>query len=433
MSTVRPPGLVHTRPPLQRGCKACTRCGKDFHFFRSERNCLNCGSMVCDDCSNYRGNLPQFGYPTGARCCDYCAHFLQVYRMDYSELSKLDIKALKGYLRSYNLSTQGLLEKEDLIRAVQSYKPIPEESEVYFRQHLPVLQQSSSTTFEDMMGWGQSEPSTPQRSWWSSSSSSKSSGWTWDIDKFFAKLLGEDGNPSTPPRQTQSQQSQPRPARAQRSPQPQPQPQQQPQQQQQQQPQPRTTAYPSNTSTSSSSRPSTSHQPPPQTQQSRPRQPQATPGMPTGSSSSITSTLTLEELMTSGTAPSALSIKSIKAILDHHCVTYVGVIEKADLVERLQKLIDNTRMEQEMIKAQEEGTSKAPTSSKSSSSRGGGGGTSDDDNLCKICCDAVLNCVMLNCNHMATCMDCGKLVMESTRTCPICREYVVRLLHVFRA
>ncbi|KAG0244845.1 CCR4-Not complex caf1 ribonuclease subunit Caf1 [Mortierella sp. GBA43] len=118
--------------------------------------------------------------------------------------------------------------------------------------------------------------------------------------------------------------------------------------------------------------------------------------MPTGSSSSITSTLTLEELMTSGTAPSALSIKSIKAILDHHCVTYVGVIEKADLVERLQKLIDNTRMEQEMIKAQEEGTSKAPTSSKSSSSRGGGGGTSDDDNLCKICCDAVLNCVMLN-------------------------------------
>ncbi|KAG0244844.1 hypothetical protein BGX31_008521 [Mortierella sp. GBA43] len=25
--------------------------------------------MVCDDCSNYRGNLPQFGYPTFDTSC----------------------------------------------------------------------------------------------------------------------------------------------------------------------------------------------------------------------------------------------------------------------------------------------------------------------------------------------------------------------------
>jgi hypothetical protein len=77
--------------------------------------------------------------------------------------------------------------------------------------------------------------------------------------------------------------------------------------------------------------------------------------------------------------------------------------------------------------------------------------------------------VMLNCGHMSTCMDwyvtyhyppslhafytcfilfqdsndprfcrisflsSGKKIMEGPRVCPICREYVLKLLHVFRA
>lgn len=133
--------------------------------------------------------------------------------------------------------------------------------------------------------------------------------------------------------------------------------------------------------------------------------------------------------MNANTDPSTLSIKAIKTILDQSCVTYVGVVEKRDLVERLQKLIDNTKAEQAMVQEQETESKSSDTSAKKSSS----GNLADDDNLCKICCDAALNCVMLNCNHMSTCMDCGKLIMEGSRMCPICREYVVKLLHVFRA
>ncbi|KAF9284351.1 hypothetical protein BGZ68_004759, partial [Mortierella alpina] len=114
----------------------------------------------------------------------------------------------------------------------------------------------------------------------------------------------------------------------------------------------------------------------------------------------------------------------IKALLDTNCVSYVGVIEKADLVSRLQNLIENTKVEQERVRKEEEKESTQqppqssssstappppePSSSSSSADKQGsasGAGSHEDDNLCKICFEASLNCVMLNCNHMSTCMD----------------------------
>ena len=52
-----------------------------------------------------------------------------------------------------------------------------------------------------------------------------------------------------------------------------------------------------------------------------------------------------------------------------------------------------------------------------------------DGNLCKVCMDAVIDCLLLECGHMVTCTACGKRLAE----CPICRHYVVRVVHVFRA
>ncbi|KAI7830603.1 hypothetical protein BC939DRAFT_438493 [Gamsiella multidivaricata] len=505
MSTA--PGLAHSVPPLQTGSKCCSRCGKDFHLFRQKKHCYNCGSLVCESCSNYRARLPQFGYVEEVRCCAYCAHFLQVSKMDYAALSKLNIKTLRGYLLSYNIPTQGMLEKQDLVRAIQSHKPIPEASEVYFRRHLPPTPDKSSSFFEELTGIGRSD--SPSGSSQGSSSSNSGEGWSWDVDKFFSKLFGGDdrqSNSSGRTRQSRSH-SQPHPPQ-----QTQPQPYTQPQQQRQSRPAPadyrpqpqvprpanagathpnvsyqhpgfsyRTPAYdpppirtsiqrPSshpqtfNTSwTPQPSRPTvatsvprttSASRPPPSPAQSMPRTvptprpsaatsaprapstPRTTPVASSAPSSSqrqtpLSPTLTLEQLMSSQTNPSTLSIKTIKTILDDSFVTYVGVVEKRDLVERLQKLIDNTRAEQEMVQEQE---AAAESKKVSESSKGpSGGGSSEDDNLCKICCDAALNCVMLNCNHMSTCMDCGKLIMEGSRMCPICREYVVRLLHVFRA
>lgn len=52
-----------------------------------------------------------------------------------------------------------------------------------------------------------------------------------------------------------------------------------------------------------------------------------------------------------------------------------------------------------------------------------------DDNLCRICMDALIDCVLLECGHMVTCTKCGKRMNE----CPICRQYVVRAVHVFKS
>merc|ERR1712059_177209 len=55
--------------------------------------------------------------------------------------------------------------------------------------------------------------------------------------------------------------------------------------------------------------------------------------------------------------------------------------------------------------------------------------TMDDDAMCKICMDSPIDCVMLECGHMCTCTNCGKQMAE----CPICRQYVVRVVKTFKA
>lgn len=51
------------------------------------------------------------------------------------------------------------------------------------------------------------------------------------------------------------------------------------------------------------------------------------------------------------------------------------------------------------------------------------------DELCKLCMDAPLDCVLLECGHITTCIECGKKLAE----CPICRRFVVRVVRTFKA
>ncbi|KAG0342948.1 hypothetical protein BG004_005538 [Podila humilis] len=413
--------------------------------------------------------------PTGHGCL---SSDTSMSKMDFTGLSKLNIKTLRGYLLSYNISTQGMIEKQDLVRAIQSLKPIPESSEAYFRAHLPESAEKSTSLFEEIANFGRSATPADSRSrsgpgsesdQGSSNSSDSSDGWSWDLDKFFSRLFGSDDSSgqaqSSPPSQPQ-QQPQLQPHQQQYQPRPQPRPQSQPQpsrpagdypgtsyRPQAAQPQTgygycpppghplmntqaRSSPHHQPSSTQSSPRPTRPYAPA-RTQTGTPQTPrpgqfspssassprpraasaQATNGHAnsdarrttttthsTTTTSTVTSTMSLEQVMVSRADPSTLSIKVIKSILDSSFVTYVGVVEKQDLVDRLQKLIDNTRAEQAMVQEQEAAEAKKSQSS-SSAAKSSSAGKNEDDNLCKICCDAALNCVMLNCNHMSTCMD----------------------------
>lgn len=99
-----------------------------------------------------------------------------------------------------------------------------------------------------------------------------------------------------------------------------------------------------------------------------------------------------------------LSVKQLKEILVLNRVDFKGCCEKNELIERVRRLLDDYHA----CPAVE----KLPT-----------------DDLCKICMDAPIECVILECGHMATCTGCGKVLSE----CPICRQYIVRVVRFFRA
>ncbi|XP_067329226.1 E3 ubiquitin-protein ligase RNF34 isoform X2 [Anolis sagrei] len=105
-----------------------------------------------------------------------------------------------------------------------------------------------------------------------------------------------------------------------------------------------------------------------------------------------------------------LSVRQLKEILARNFVNYSGCCEKWELVEKVSRLYreheTNHRTQGEKPPLNEE-----------------------DDNLCRICMDAVIDCVLLECGHMVTCTKCGKRMSE----CPICRQYVVRAVHVFKS
>nr|XP_022341707.1 E3 ubiquitin-protein ligase rififylin-like isoform X2 [Crassostrea virginica] len=113
-----------------------------------------------------------------------------------------------------------------------------------------------------------------------------------------------------------------------------------------------------------------------------------------------------------------LTVRQMKEVLVKNFVDYKGCVEKSELQDRVTRLWQehqvNKQKTQDIINASDS----AP-----------GNVASVEDELCKICMDAAINCVLLECGHMVTCTHCGRRLAE----CPICRQNVVRAVHIFRS
>ncbi|XP_016887786.1 E3 ubiquitin-protein ligase rififylin isoform X2 [Cynoglossus semilaevis] len=103
----------------------------------------------------------------------------------------------------------------------------------------------------------------------------------------------------------------------------------------------------------------------------------------------------------------ALSVRQLKEILARNFVNYKGCCEKWELMERVTRLYQD---QQNLLESEE-------------------GAPGLEDNVCRICMDSPIDCVLLECGHMITCTKCGKRMSE----CPICRQYVIRVIHVFKS
>ncbi|XP_076235397.1 E3 ubiquitin-protein ligase RNF34 isoform X2 [Calliopsis andreniformis] len=99
-----------------------------------------------------------------------------------------------------------------------------------------------------------------------------------------------------------------------------------------------------------------------------------------------------------------LSVKQLKNLLSINRVDYKGCIERCELLDRASRLWEQYTQSNAGMETQ-------------------------DENLCKICWDDPVECVILECGHMACCLKCGKQMSE----CPICKQYVVRVVRVFKA
>ncbi|XP_051540508.1 E3 ubiquitin-protein ligase RNF34-like isoform X1 [Myxocyprinus asiaticus] len=135
-----------------------------------------------------------------------------------------------------------------------------------------------------------------------------------------------------------------------------------------------------------------------------------------------------------------LTVRQLKEILARNFVNYSGCCEKWELVERVHRLYrenEHNRRSMDNVSNMSAVIVYPPPICN--------GGTGEnllckygmqvaqlsgtDENMCRICMDAVIDCVLLECGHMVTCTKCGKRMNE----CPICRQYVVRAVHVFKS
>ncbi|XP_072748871.1 E3 ubiquitin-protein ligase RNF34 isoform X2 [Anoplolepis gracilipes] len=100
-----------------------------------------------------------------------------------------------------------------------------------------------------------------------------------------------------------------------------------------------------------------------------------------------------------------LSVKQLKNLLSTNRVDYKGCLERQELLNRVSRLWQEYKQSREDVEKLSE------------------------EELCKICWDAPIECVILECGHMACCINCGKQMSE----CPICKQYVVRVVRFFKA
>ncbi|XP_076139309.1 E3 ubiquitin-protein ligase RNF34 [Alosa pseudoharengus] len=131
----------------------------------------------------------------------------------------------------------------------------------------------------------------------------------------------------------------------------------------------------------------------------------------------------------------SLTVRQLKEILARNFVNFSGCCEKWELVERVHRLYrDNEQNRRSMENVNSDITAVTTYPPPICLGELGDGVlrpqlSAVDENLCRICMDAFIDCVLLECGHMVTCTKCGKRMNE----CPICRQYVVRAVHVFKS
>ncbi|KAJ3188574.1 hypothetical protein HDU85_004288 [Gaertneriomyces sp. JEL0708] len=122
------------RAPLQpKNLFSACSCGRSFNLLRKKSWCRYCGYVYCSSCLSQTAVIPQFSYHTSVPVCGTCAPLLEISGMDDDDILKLNVSKLKEFANWYGVDTRGCLEKRDFVGVVRG---VGEEEEFVFRGNI---------------------------------------------------------------------------------------------------------------------------------------------------------------------------------------------------------------------------------------------------------------------------------------------------------
>lgn len=114
----------------------------------------------------------------------------------------------------------------------------------------------------------------------------------------------------------------------------------------------------------------------------------------------------------------SLSATQLKTILTRNCVDYRGIFEKEVLRAKVMQLWIEHNERKARRRARQD-TNRSQDSSDDI----------DERQLCKICMEREIDCVLLECGHYLACVTCARKLAD----CPVCRQNVIRCVRTFRS
>ncbi|XP_040054114.1 E3 ubiquitin-protein ligase RNF34 isoform X2 [Gasterosteus aculeatus] len=368
-----------TYPPTSAGSagQLCKACGLAFSVFRRKHICCDCKKSFCALCSVLQENL---------RCCMTC-HLLRGTAFQRPRLMRLRVKDLRQYLLLRNISTDTCREKEDLVDLVLCHRGTRESPR-------PVAEAEEGEEEEE----DEEEEDEDEEDTHEEEEEDEDEGGD-DTDSLHS--LPHSLPAASPP------------------------------------PAPRSASQQSGLSASPGDAPSPSDSSGTSSQEQEDTPTASLLNLEPAESFMEVSPATQRRIRASLSdldneeAIENLSVRQLKEILARNFVNYSGCCEKWELLERVHRLY---RENEQNRKSMENVSITAvvaypPLLCKSGVGDGVKAQLAADENLCRICMDAFIDCVLLECGHMVTCTKCGKRMSE----CPICRQYVVRAVHVFKS
>ncbi|KAG8961107.1 hypothetical protein FRC05_006380 [Tulasnella sp. 425] len=290
-----------------------------------------CGFTYCSSCCDHQALMPRVGSETGydpVNVCSFCIEPLTITASSRNQLRAISVAKLKQYLKAFNISTPGALEKDDIVQAVLAARQpngcLPPELETYYRRNSVPDQRRGRQERRSFLDRASDAANAARHAF------QEATGSTPNTNPNPNREPGlRPPNAQRPPRPSSQPPPQTRPPPPPTSTRPRP------------VPQPQSQSGYSQYSHPYASPPRGPPRPTPSTQ-TRPPQAPARPPRPPTPIPPLSSLLdkTPEEL-------NALSVHVLKEILHQNHVNARLLLEKSDLVDRVKMLIDDERRERE--------------------------------------------------------------------------------------